>query len=110
VTEQALKPFSDPDFAREAGLKSAEMRKLRDGTPEDRAQQAIQRKLGRLTSELLAAALGEGDFADLKASDRLKALQTALAYGLGRPGSAKPTDTAPEAPSASTLFGLPAPE
>jgi hypothetical protein len=110
VTEQAAKPFSDPDFAAEAGRKSAELRRLRETSPEDRAQAAIQRKLGRLTSELLDAALGEGDFVDLKATDRLKALQTALAYGLGRPGSAKPTDTAPEAPTAAALFGVPNPE
>ncbi len=110
MTEQAAKPFSDPDFASEAGKKSAELRALRSGTPEDRAQAAIQRKLGRLTSELLDAALGEGDFADLKASDRLKALTTALQYGLGRPGAAKPTDTAPEAPTAAALFGVPTPE
>jgi hypothetical protein len=110
VSDQAPKPFSDPDFAREASLKAVEMRKLDQKSPEDRAQLAIQRKLGRLTSELLDAALGEGAFVDLKPTDRLKALTTALAYGLGRPGGAKSTDTAPEAPTAAALFGVPTPE
>ena len=105
ATSPAVRPFSDPEFAREAGKKSAELRALRETSPEDRAQAAIQRKLGRLTSELLDAALGEGDFVALRATDRLKALQTALAYGLGRPGAAKPTDTVDETPTAAALFG-----
>ncbi len=99
------RPFADPEFAAAAGRKSAEARARRSQSPEDRAQAAIQAKLGVLVRELLDAALGEGDFAELKPTDRLKALQTALAYGLGRPGAAKPTDEAPEPPSAAALFG-----
>ena len=110
MSNQPARPFDDPDFAREASKAGVEARALREKSPEDRAQLAIQRKLGRLTNELLQAALGEGDFADLKASDRLKALQTALAYGLGRPGASKPTDVTPEAPTAAALFGVPTPE
>lgn len=91
----------------EAGRRSAEARAARNSSPEDAAQAQIQRRLNRLVTELLDAALGEGDFAELKAGDRLKALTTALAYGLGRPGAAKPTDEAPETPSAAALFGAP---
>jgi hypothetical protein len=91
----------------EAGKRSAEARAFAKSSPEDGAQAQIQRKLSRLTSTLLDAALGEGDFVDLKPADRLKALQTALAYGLGRPGAAKPTEETPETPTAAALFGVP---
>jgi hypothetical protein len=97
----AVPPFSDPEKARAAGLRSAEVRARRDLTPE----QQIEAELPRLTACLLDAALGRGSFGELKPADRLKALQTALAYGLGRPGARQEPETAPEPPSAASLFG-----
>ena len=96
------KPFQDPEKAREAGLKSAA---AREKPAEERAHAQIQRRLTKLTAALLDAALGEGDFVDLKPTDRLKALSRALEYGLGRPGASKETTPEPELPSSATLFG-----
>lgn len=93
----------DSERGRAAGLASVEARKRRNDPPE--AQ--IEAELGRLVAELLDAALGRRAFGDLKPADRLKALQTALAYGLGRPGARQAPDEAPETPSAASLFGTP---
>jgi hypothetical protein len=104
------KPFSDPDFAKEASQKAAEARRRKAQLVKAPPDEQIQANLPSLVAALLDAALGKGDFDDLKASDRLKALQTALAYGLGRPGAREKAEEGPEAPTASTLFGVPAPE
>jgi len=86
---------------REAGIRSAEVRARRDLTPEEQ----IEAELPRLMASLLDAALGRGSYGELKPADRLKALQTALAYGLGRPGARQEPETASEPPSAASLFG-----
>lgn len=105
-----VRGFNDPEIQAAASRKGVEAREraraLREGPPDAQIEAATP----KLVAELLDAALGKGDFASLKPSDRLKALQTALAYGLGRPGARQTADDGPEAPSAAALFGLPAPE
>lgn len=103
-------PFADPEKAREAASRSVSARKLRDELRKAPPDAQIEAATPQLVAELLDAALGRGDFRDLKAGDRLKALQTALAYGLGRPGTAKQAEPTPEAPTAAALFGVPTPE
>jgi hypothetical protein len=83
----------DADGAAEAGRKSGEVRRRRaEMSPEDRALDAIGEKLGELTSELIDAALGRGDFADLKLETRVTALQRLMEWRLGRPASVKPKE------------------
>jgi hypothetical protein len=108
--EPANRPFADPVFAAEASAKAADARRRKAQLVKAPPDEQIQANLPALVASLLDASLGRGDFADLKASDRLKALQTALAYGLGRPGAREKTEEGPEAPSAATLFGVPNPE
>jgi hypothetical protein len=67
-------------------------------TPEERARDAIARKSDRLIGELIDAALGEGDFAELKLETRVTALQRLLEWQLGRPASTKPKEE-PEGPA-----------
>lgn len=57
-------------------------------SPEERAQDAIRSRLGRLTAELLAAALGEGDFEELKPETRLTAILRSMEWGLGKAATA----------------------
>jgi len=106
----AYRPFKDPEIAREAAYRSAAVRRAkrdsRPPSPEARALELIRSSVDKLTAALLDAALGKGDFVDLKPSERLKALQRALEYGLGRPGgSAKGDDETPELPTSDSLFG-----
>ena len=85
----------DAATAAEAGRRSGEARRRsRDLTPEDRAQDAISAALGRLTSELINAALGRGDFEDLKLDTRVTALLRLIEWKLGRPAAAKPKEEA----------------
>lgn len=97
------RPFGDPEAAAEAGRRSGEARRRKaEMTPEERALDAIGGKLGRLTDELINAALGEGDFAELKLETRVTALQRLLEWKLGRPAAVKPKsdpDDDPAVPS-----------
>lgn len=65
-------------------------------TPEERALEAIGNKTDRLVGELISAALGEGDFTDLKLDTRVTALTRLLEWKLGRPGAVKPKAEEPE--------------
>lgn len=97
--------------AREAGLKSAETRRRQSAmSPEERALDAIRHRTPDLTRELLKAALGEGDFSDLKLDTRVAALKTLLEYGLGKPTSGSKTadsDDEPSGPTPESLFAAP---
>ena len=85
--------------ASEAGKASAAARKRqRELTPEERALDAIGKRLGTLTNELVQAALGEGDFTGLKLETRVTALTRLLEWKLGRPAAVKPKDD-PEGPT-----------
>ncbi len=101
----------DEDTAAEAGRKSGEVRRRKASlTPEERALDAIGQKLGRLTNELIDAALGEGDFADLKLETRVSATRTLLEWKLGKAAAIRPKPSEeeedPEAVSTpETLFG-----
>ena len=99
--------FEDPEIARAASAKGVEAKaRRRAASPDARALELIRSNVDKLTRELLDAALRKGDFVDLKPSERLKALQRALEYGLGRPGaSSKGDDETPDLPTADGLFG-----
>jgi hypothetical protein len=101
-----LKAKFTPDSAREAGKRSGEVRRRKATLePEERAHEAIRGRLDKLTSELIAAALGEGDFTELKLETRVSALQRLLEWELGRPPAAKPVATTEEEPATpDTLF------
>ena len=103
----ANRPFTDPERASAAGKASAEARRRRKAaSPETRALELIRSSVDKLTEELLDAALGKGAFVDLKATERLKALQRALEYGLGRPGAQREAEEAPaDLPTGESLFG-----
>lgn len=95
------------ESAREAGKRSGEVRRRRASmTPEERALESIAQKTPRLMGELIDAALGEGDFADLKLETRVTALTRLLEWKLGRPGSVKPKADEPEEepPGGDALF------
>lgn len=92
-------PFSDPEFAAAAGRAGAETRRRQAAmTPEERAFDAIGRNLGQLTRELIDAALGSGDFEDLKLETRVTALTRLMEWRLGRPTTAKSPPEDPETP------------
>lgn len=62
----------DSERAREAAKLSHEARRRKkELTPEQRALEAIQGKLDKLVRELMDAALGEGDFEQLKPEIRV---------------------------------------
>lgn len=106
--EMPTGPWADKDLAAEAGRRSGEVRRRRrDMTPEQRALDAIGAKLGRLSGELLDAALGEGDFVDLKPETRLTAILRALEWKLGKAPTAKPQveEKNPAIPTSDSLFG-----
>jgi hypothetical protein len=109
VAKDRIAPFADAEKAAEAGRASAAAAKRRREAAKEAPEVQIAAELPALVASMLDAALGRGSFASLKPQDRLKALQTALAYGMGRPGTAKPAEEAPEPPSAAALFGA-APE
>lgn len=93
------------ESAREAGRKSAAARKRRAAmTPEERARDSIARRSDDLVKELLEAALGEGDFAELKLETRVTALTRLLEWQLGRPAAVKPKEDpdSPEDPGPQT--------
>lgn len=98
----------DKESAAEAGRKSGEARRrAATMSPEDRALDAIGKHLGSLTKELIDAALGQGDFADLKLETRVTALQRLMEWRLGRPASVKPkedTETPAAHASGDELF------
>jgi hypothetical protein len=79
-------------------------------TPEERALDAIKRKLPQLTSELTKAALGQGAFSELKGETRVAALKTLMEYGLGKPtaqSKTEPADDEPSGPTPESLFARP---
>lgn len=83
----------DAESAADAGRKSGEVRRRKATmTPEERAFDAIGSRLGDLTKELMDAALGKGDFEDLKLETRVTALTRLLEWRLGRPASVKPKE------------------
>jgi len=97
----------DSETAAEAGRRSGEARKRkREMSPEERAFDAIGQKLGDLTAELIDAALGRGDFTDLKLETRVTALQRLMEWRLGRPASVKPKEEpdVPAVPDGNSLF------
>ncbi len=92
----------DAEAAAEAGRKSGEVRRRKATmTPEERAFDAIGTKLGDLTGELIDAALGRGDFENLKLETRVTALTRLLEWRLGRPASVKPKEE-PDQPDVPT--------
>jgi hypothetical protein len=81
------------ESASEAGKASAAARRRRsEMTPEERVRDSISGKADRLVNELMAAALGEGDFTDLKLETRVTALTRLLEWQLGRPAASKPKE------------------
>ena|ERR1044071_1540182 len=99
------KPW-DSKTARLAAEKSVEARQRKSNmTPEERAIQAISGSVDKLAKELVQAALGQGDFADLKLELRVAALKTALEYGLGKPTTrAVPDDKSETVVTPDSLF------
>jgi hypothetical protein len=101
----------DSESAREAARRSVEVRQRRkDMTAEDRALEAIRGRMAQLTRELIDAALGQGDFEDLKLDTRVAALKTLMEYGLGKPTAGSKTvesDEEPSGPTAEDLFAQP---
>lgn len=91
-------PAFDSETAAEAGKASGEARRRLRKTPMDRAMEAAGRAAPQLLDDLLAAAKGEGVFADLPSKLRLTALMRALEYALGRPTVAAPKATDPDVP------------
>lgn len=102
----------DEESAAEAGRKSGEARRRKSSmTPEERALDAIGGKLGDLTTELLDAALGHGDFAELKPETRLTAILRAMEWKLGKPPTAHKPELPKEKieiPTGEDLFERPA--
>lgn len=76
---------------RKGGQRAAELRKLRAEDPEAYAFMRFELKKGRLTNELLQAALGEGKWKDLPLDKRLTAVMKALEYAVGKPTAGKST-------------------
>lgn len=105
--------WSDPEKAREDALKGVEARRRKATmTPQERALDSIAGKLGDLTRELIAAALGTGDFEDLKPETRVAALKTLMEYGLGKPTAQAKVDPESDAdhesgPDPASLFARP---
>jgi hypothetical protein len=97
-----------PEQAREAARKSHEVRRAnRQKDPAVRATELVRTATPDLMGELLKAAKGQDDFADLSPAQRLSAIIKALEYGVGRP-TAAPKGEAEEAPlpvTPETLFG-----
>lgn len=90
------------ESASEAGKRSGESRRRKaELTPEERALEAIGRRLPQLVGELIDAALGQGDFVELKLETRVTALQRLMEWKLGRPAAVKPKeeDASPVVPS-----------
>ena len=102
----------DKDAAAEAGKKSGEARRRKSQkSPEERARDAIGSRLGDLTNELLDAALGQGDFVELKPETRLHAIFRAMEWGMGKPPTApkpEPPKTEKVIPTGEDLFERPA--
>lgn len=100
----------DSERAAEAGRLSGIARQRKaTKTSQERALESIAGKLGALTSELLDAALGKGDFAELDPKTRFSAITRALEYGLGKPtvdskASQKDDEPSP-GPTPEELFG-----
>jgi hypothetical protein len=97
----------DTESAKAAQAASAEKQRLQHQlTPEQRALEAIGRQLGQLTSELIDAALGRGDFEKLKPETRVSALIRAMEWRLGRPSTVKleAQKEAPSIPTGADLF------
>lgn len=85
-------PEEARENARKGGLAKGENAKRRATmSPEERALEAIGGKLDKLSKELLDAALGEGDFEDLKKETRVAAILRAMEWRLGKPATVKPT-------------------
>jgi len=92
----------------EAAIRSHEVQaRKRALSPEERAAEAARTAAPELIRELLDAALGKGDFTQLKGEERLKALTRALEYGIGRPGVMRREDEVQPIPTAADLFGDP---
>jgi len=73
------------ETAAEAGRLSGEARaRARDMTPEERVWYAVDQQLPKLARELCKAALGEGDFRELKLETRVTALKTVLEMRFGK--------------------------
>ena len=104
-------PQWTPELARELGRKGGEaraesLRRKKEMTPEERAREVIMLKQERLVSELLDAALGQGDFAQLDLKTRVSATVKALEWSIGRPASApKGQGRKPEEPEEES-FGI----
>lgn len=98
----------DREAAAEAGRKSGEARRRRAAmSPEERVRDSISKQSDALVSELIDAALGHGDFEDLKLETRVTAITRLLEWQLGRPASVKPKEeeTTPAVPaSGEALF------
>lgn len=97
----------DAEAAAEAGRRSGEVRRRKAKmSPEERVHDAIRGKLDKLVGELIDAALGTGDFEELKLETRVTALQRLLEWELGRPAAVKPKEEAApeETPSGDGLF------
>ena len=104
--------FSDPDAAREAGIKggaaSAEARKRRAEEDAKDPEAAIRRLLGdhrrELAESLLDAALGKGDWEKLPLDKRLTALTKAMEYAVGKPTTKRDTpESEPPAPAGLSI-------
>lgn len=98
----------DSEAAAEAGRRSGEARRRRrDMSPEDRVRDSISGQSDALVAELIDAALGKGDFEDLKLETRVTAITRLLEWQLGRPAAVKPKEEqeTPAAPaSGDDLF------
>ena len=99
----------DAESAAEAGRRSGEARRRKaELTPEERVFDAIDQKSDKLVKELIDAALGDGDFEELKLETRVTALTRLLEWRIGKPKSAAPKESkeGPAVPeSGDDLFG-----
>lgn len=66
---------------------------------EERVRDAITAKSDALVAELIDAALGKGDFEELKLETRVTAITRLLEWQLGRPAAVKPKEDADDHPA-----------
>lgn len=117
-------PFTDPEKARAAGLRSAEAARERRENPEAHMRALFEKQRAALSNTLLDAAFGRGTFGgqataecpscgtevsvdipSLLPDKRLTAVAKALEYSIGRPAQAKAAPAPePEKPRAGLVI------
>ncbi len=81
----------DKETARQAAMKSAEVRRRkRDMTPEQRAKDRAAAASEEAMKDLIKASKGQEEFKDLEPAKQLDAIKAVLMYGIGKPPNAAP--------------------